>query len=236
VHPDADTLTRTNLVYREPALYDAMLADSTLADDLRDIAADLDVPLRSALDLGCGTGRLLGELFRRGTTGAGVDLQPGLVAWARREHPALRLEVADLRSVRLDATFDLITCVGNTLAYLHTEADLRAALATAAAHAHPGSLLAVATLTGAGRDTAGSGPVSTVLGPATVTTRSTWHPDEHVLVTERRWEFLDGRTGHDTMRRRSWNVDTIDECARAVGFQAVHGDQPGLTSCARFVP
>jgi SAM-dependent methyltransferase len=220
VHPvDADSLTRNNLAYREPALYDELLADSALADDLRALADRGRNPARSILDLGCGTGRLLGELFRHSTTGAGIDLQPDLIAWARHQHPALWLEVADLRTVRLDATFDLIVCVGNTLSYLHTEPDLAAAFTTAAAHSHPGTILAVATLTGAGQDATSTGQITTTLGRAIVDASSVWDPAASMLTTRREWRFTDGRAEHDTMRRRIWSTDALDHHAQAAGFR-----------------
>jgi SAM-dependent methyltransferase len=237
VHPvDADSLTRDNLAYREPALYDELLADSALADGLCALADREPNPARSVLDLGCGTGRLLGDLFRHGTAGAGIDLQPDLIAWARQQHPALWLEVADLRTVRLGATFDLIICVGNTLSYLHTEPDLAAAFTTAAAHSHPGTILAVATLTGTGRDAASTGEINTALGRATVDTSSIWDPAESMLTTRRKWRFANGRTERDTMRRRIWSTSALDHHAQAAGFRVGGSVAAGLLSYAWSQP
>jgi hypothetical protein len=53
----------------------------------------------------------------------------------------------------LRTTFDLVISVGNTLSYLHADAELAAAFNTIRTHSHPGILLALATLTGSGRDT-----------------------------------------------------------------------------------
>lgn len=232
---DAESLTRNNLAYREPALYDELLGDDSLPDDIRDIAARENNPARSILDLGCGTARLLAELFRHGITGAGIDIQPGLIHWARTQHPALWLEVADLRTVRLDATFDLIACLGNTLSYLHTEPELAAAFTTAAAHSHPGTLLAVATLTGTGRDnTTTTSDITTSFGPATVDTTSAWTPTTSLLTTRRTWQFTSGRTEQDTMRRRFWSFDEISQCARAAGFDIAPIGTAELTLCARL--
>ncbi|MEO3930654.1 methyltransferase domain-containing protein [Micromonosporaceae bacterium B7E4] len=50
-------------------------------------------------DVGCGTGRLLPYLASRGLSPRGVDLSPGMVEVARREHPGFAYEVADLREL-----------------------------------------------------------------------------------------------------------------------------------------
>ena len=50
-------------------------------------------------DIGCGTGRLEPYLASRGLSPRGVDLSPGMVEVARRDHPAFSFEVADLRAL-----------------------------------------------------------------------------------------------------------------------------------------
>jgi SAM-dependent methyltransferase len=50
-------------------------------------------------DVGCGTGRLAPYLASRGLSPRGVDLAPGMIKVARRDHPAFPFEVADLRDL-----------------------------------------------------------------------------------------------------------------------------------------
>lgn len=48
------------------------------------------------LDAGCGTGRMGRFLADRGCQVAGVDLSPGMLAMARRDHPDLAVQVGSL--------------------------------------------------------------------------------------------------------------------------------------------
>ena len=94
------------------AAYDVVAAD--YADLLRDdlarmphdraalaLFADLvhavgDGPV---LDAGCGPGRITAHLAGLGLDVRGIDLSPGMVAVARREHPDLAFEVGDLAAL-----------------------------------------------------------------------------------------------------------------------------------------
>ncbi|MBP2215315.1 class I SAM-dependent methyltransferase [Arthrobacter sp. CAN_C5] len=70
------------------------------------------------LDAGCGTGRVGGELARRGHQVTGVDADAELIAAAQRDHPQSQWQVADLSTLALRRTFDLIVCTGNVLPFL----------------------------------------------------------------------------------------------------------------------
>jgi SAM-dependent methyltransferase len=50
-------------------------------------------------DLGCGTGRLTPYLARLGLDVVGLDLSPGMIEVARREHPDLRFEVGSMAAL-----------------------------------------------------------------------------------------------------------------------------------------
>lgn len=73
------------------------------------------------LDAGCGPGRLAGYLHGVGHHVTGVDVDPALIAAAKRDHPGPRYEVADLATLPdldLGAPFDAIVCAGNVVTFL----------------------------------------------------------------------------------------------------------------------
>lgn len=77
-----------------------------------DLFAELTLSLGTeVVDVGCGTGRLLPYLAGRGLSPSGVDLSPGMVEVARREHPGFGYEVADLRELPFaDASLAGVVC------------------------------------------------------------------------------------------------------------------------------
>jgi SAM-dependent methyltransferase len=94
-------------------------------------------------DVGCGTGRLLPYLASRGLSPRGVDLSPGMVEVARREHPGFAYEVADLRELPFeDASLAGVVC-WFSLIYLAPSARARA-FAELARVVKPGGYLVTA--------------------------------------------------------------------------------------------
>ncbi|MEZ5141973.1 MAG: class I SAM-dependent methyltransferase [Acidimicrobiales bacterium] len=67
----------------------------------------------SVLDAGCGTGRVAIELARRGVDVVGVDLDASMLATARRRAPDLAWLAADLTTLDLGRTFDVVVLAGN---------------------------------------------------------------------------------------------------------------------------
>ena len=66
-------------------------------------------PGERVLDLGCGTGDLSREISSRGAEVMGVDFSTEMISRAAGKYPHLRFEVADARSLDLDADgFDAV--------------------------------------------------------------------------------------------------------------------------------
>jgi 2-polyprenyl-3-methyl-5-hydroxy-6-metoxy-1,4-benzoquinol methylase len=96
------------------------------------------LPAGSVLDAGCGIGRVAVELARRGYDVVGVDNDASMLDVARRHD--LSWVQADLATLDLGRTFDVVLCAGNVIVYLApgTEAQVMGRLA---AHLAPGGLL-----------------------------------------------------------------------------------------------
>jgi SAM-dependent methyltransferase len=87
----------------------------------------------SALDAGCGTGRVAIELARRGVDVVGVDADPEMVDAARRKAPDLPWRLVDLAELDLGRRFDLVVLAGNVVPYVTPDART-AAVARCARH------------------------------------------------------------------------------------------------------
>ena len=94
------------------------------------------------LDLGCGGGHLLSHLTPHFTTEA-VDISAEMLEISKRLNPHTVHHQGDMRTVRLGRTFDVVA-IHDAVDYMLTEADLRSAVTTGAAHLNPGGLLLLA--------------------------------------------------------------------------------------------
>ncbi|MBR7743424.1 class I SAM-dependent methyltransferase [Phycicoccus sp. BSK3Z-2] len=106
-------------------------------------------PGTRVLDAGCGTGRMGRYLTDRGCSVVGVDLSPGMLATARRDHPDLEVLEGDLTALPLPGA-----CVDGVLAWyslIHLpDHELPGALAEVSRVLRPGGLVLVAFQTGTG--------------------------------------------------------------------------------------
>ncbi len=73
---------------------------------------------QSVLDAGCGTGRVAIELDRRGVEVVGVDLDESMLAVAADKSPGLDWRRADLATLDLGRTFDLVVAAGNVMIFV----------------------------------------------------------------------------------------------------------------------
>lgn len=108
------------------------------------------------LDAGCGTGRIARYLVDRGLSVVGVDLSPGMLAMARRDHPDLELHEGSLTALPLaDASVDGVV-FWYSLIHLSDE-ELRVALAEAVRVLRPGGHVLLAFQKGEGTYDVGAG-------------------------------------------------------------------------------
>ncbi|WP_193612810.1 class I SAM-dependent methyltransferase [Nocardioides lijunqiniae] len=110
-------------VHGEAALVEALLA-----------------PPGRVLDAGCGTGRIAVRLHELGYAVVGTDVDASMLREARSAAPHLDWREADLASLDLGETFDLVLLAGNVIPLLEP-ATLTAAAERLAAHCVPGGLV-----------------------------------------------------------------------------------------------
>ena len=104
----------------------------------------------SVLDAGCGTGRVAIELACRGIDVIGVDLDPTMLAVARRKAPHLAWCEGDLATIELARPeipgqrylFDAIVLAGNVMIFLAPGSEATV-VANLARHLVPGGALVV---------------------------------------------------------------------------------------------
>lgn len=91
------------------------------------------------LDAACGTGRFVDGCAHAGWKSAGVDLSLGMLraAQARTQAP---LAAADLRALPFHESYDLITCLFDSLNFILDEDGIREAIASCAAALRPGGI------------------------------------------------------------------------------------------------
>ncbi len=138
-----DPSTR-NLLYQRPELYELVYPEKDEATPrmcLRMFSRYLGIQPSSILDIGCGSGRDLNVLSRYCNNCWGIDYLQENIDYAKKTRPHLILIRGDMRSIRLERTFDAIQCLGSALMYALSNQDVDATLDTFVAHAHQGSLL-----------------------------------------------------------------------------------------------
>ncbi len=106
-------------------------------------------PVRTILDLGCGTGNHVFPMARRGYEVTGVDRSPEMLALAQEKLAAFSREPdrrtpvfhqGDARDLDLGEQFDAVLMMFAVLSYQLTNEDVMAALGTVRRHLKPGGL------------------------------------------------------------------------------------------------
>ncbi|RMF72648.1 MAG: class I SAM-dependent methyltransferase [Planctomycetota bacterium] len=103
------------------------------------LARDVGVEVRSALELGCGTGRLLAALRTRVPDVCGIELQTDMAEAARR-HSGAEIAACDMTSFALGRTFDLIYTSANTIRHITSPDAIVSLWRCVAAHLSPGGV------------------------------------------------------------------------------------------------
>lgn len=127
-------------------VYDALYRDKDYGAETRYVDALIRKHrpgARTVLDIGCGTGKHALALMSHGYQVTGVDRSAEMIAIAQQAAagaPGASFAVGDATTARLGRRFDVVTLLFHVMSYLTSNADLRAAAETIAAHLSDDSL------------------------------------------------------------------------------------------------
>ena len=116
--------------------YDVVYAGKPYADEAAHVVAGVE-PGR-LLDVACGTGRHAAAFASLGFDVTGVDYNPELLEIAREQNPQVRFVEADMTALDLGETFDVVTCLFDSIGYPLTDDGVAAALEGIRRHVAPG--------------------------------------------------------------------------------------------------
>jgi len=104
----------------------------------RVINEEAKLNVRSLLHLGCGGGRN-DFTFQKNFAVTGVDISEEMLELAKKLNPASEYILGDMRSIRLDRTFDCVAAL-DSVNYMKTEEELNQLFQTAYEHLNPGGV------------------------------------------------------------------------------------------------
>lgn len=203
------------------------------------------------LELGCGTALHAALLAAKSYEIAGVDRSDFMLASAEARRRALEPEIAariqllegDIRSFRVERSFDVVVSLFHVMSYQTGNRDLRDAFATARAHLEPGGLFLFDCWYGPAVLT--QRPERRTLRlendelEVTRTAEPMLHPNENVVDVNYQIDVRDKVTGrderlHETHRMRYLFLPEIEGLLEDCGFEMVRseewvtGNRPGL--------
>ncbi len=98
-------------------------------------------PVKSVLEIGCGSGHLASRFLNAGYDYTGIDISPQMLALARQRCPMARFEQGDMRTLQLNQSFDAVLITARSLSYILTNTDVLATFRRLGQHlSHTGTL------------------------------------------------------------------------------------------------
>ena len=212
-------------------------------------AAEADVHLRliddalgktatSILELGSGGGRLA-ALYGKDREVVLSDLSPDMIEQSKQHNPEREHVVGDMRSLRLQRTFDAVV-IQDAIMYLTNPEDLAATFETAAQHLEPGGVLLV--LPDVVKETFQEGSVSggSIGRPAAQLLEWHWDPDPHDdtfqvdMCLMLRHDNGQMEVVHEQHQMGLFDRTTLCRLMREAGFQLVEGTVWEAVDIAEF--
>jgi SAM-dependent methyltransferase len=128
-------------------LYDAIHQTfkdyATEADRIAGLIREHHPSAQAVLDVGCGTGEHLKHLRALGFEADGLDLDPRLLAVARRKVPMAQFFAGDMSDFDLSKRYDVVACLFSSIGYLQTISRVTSALRAFRRHLAPDGLVVV---------------------------------------------------------------------------------------------
>lgn len=179
------------------------------------------------LELGAGTGRATRFLARKAARVVASELNPEMLAQARRKLDGLshvHLLAADMRELSLREKFDLIAAVDDPFVHLTEDEDRDRAFEMVAEHLAPGGrfLLDAAWFPPEDREDAAEGLVKEhgVQG-GKLCVRQIWHCDPESRLCTARFEYRrDGKLEAEaSFPGRLWSLEELEDRALSAGLR-----------------
>lgn len=135
------------MLYRDLAkYYDLLYSDKQYAREAARLKKLIAKYRRSQgnelLDIACGTGSHIKHLKDQFQC-TGVDVSPAILALAKRNVPNAMFLTADMTTLNLGKTFDVITCLFGSIGYVITVPRLRGTIYSFARHLRMGGVLII---------------------------------------------------------------------------------------------
>lgn len=186
---------------------------------------------RSILNLGCGSGRHDRELVQNGYEITGVDLSEEMLASARNaaQHiSALDYVQGDVRTIRLERSFDVVISLFHVMSYQATNDELMAAFEAASCHLKPGGIFVFDCWYGPGvlsdRPTVRVKELEDEAISVTRIAQPVMHPNENVVDVNYRMFLRDKASGSvreicETHRMRYLFLPEVQQMLSFCGFE-----------------
>lgn len=184
---------------------------------LGNLIRDLNPAATTLLDVGCGTGSHARALIDSGFSVDGLDLEPAFVEIARRKCPEGTFWVGDMAALDVPRRYDVVTCLFSAIGYVHTEEELRKAIAGMRAVLNPGGVLIVDPWFEPGQLT--HGWISVLVGTgADVTVCRMSRTLVEGTVSRMEFEYLIGRSSGIERRRETHTLSLFTQTQMEAAF------------------
>jgi SAM-dependent methyltransferase len=226
------------------AIYGAFKDYAVEADAIGKVIRAHHPAAEQLLDVGCGTGEHVKHLRARGFLADGLDIDPKLLAVARRKVPDAAFFAADMADFELPHRYDVVACLFSSIGYLVTMPRVVAALRQFRRHLAPNGIVVIEPWFAPGVLRVGRGSTRrAVMGNTRVQRTSTTSVDDRVsrLVFDYQIESPEGvRHVREVHELGLFTADEMLAGFREAGLSATHDpvgifDDRGLY-VARVVP